>query len=295
MTSTYLVWLEWPEKCFRVNAEALAVLRNLVPSGSRIVRAKTEAGFLRALPSATHVITWHFKKDWFPKAPALRLLATPAAGRELVPVEGPEGVKIHFGGFHGAAMAESVLALMLAWCRGVVASERLGLWPKIALSERCYRLAGTHAVILGYGKIGRAIGDRLSSLGVDVTGIRRGNIGELPSAAKTADWLVCVLPGDTGTTDIVDAKLLSMLPKRCVVLNVGRGNAIDESALAEALKKGRIAAALLDVWKREPLTPDSPLGRDDVPNVVRMPHAAAFYPGYVADCFRELASEGLLA
>jgi len=292
--NVYLIWLEWPEKCFRTSPEALAVLRGLVPKGSRIVRARTEAGFLRELPKATHVVTWHFKREWFERAPRLRLLATPAAGRELLPVEGPDGVTIHFGGFHGPAMAESVLAMMLAWCRGVMWSERLGRWPKIALSEKCYRLAGTRAVILGYGRIGRTIGSRLEALGVEVKGIRRGNAAELKTAAKTADWLICVLPGDTGTTDIVDARLLKALPKRCVVVNVGRGNAIDEVALADALKKGCIAGALLDVWKKEPLTADSPLGRDDVPNLVRMPHAAAFHMEYVADAFRELAAEGLL-
>lgn len=292
--NTYLIWLEWPEKCFRTSSEALAVLRGLVPAGSRIVRARTETGFLRELPRATHVVTWYFRKEWFEKAPNLRLLATPAAGRELVPTEGPAGVTIHFGGFHGAAMAESVLAMMLAWCRGVVWSERLGHWPKLKLAERCYRLAGTKAVILGYGRIGRTIGDRLTVLGVEVKGIRRGNASELKTVAKTADWLICVLPGDTGTTDIVDSRLLKLLPKRCVVVNVGRGNAIDEAALADALKGGRIAAALLDVWKKEPLPVDSPLGRGDVPNLVRMPHSAAFHMGYVADAFRELAAEGLL-
>ena len=292
--NTYLIWLEWPEKCFLTSPGALAVLRGLVPEGSRIVRAKTESGFLRELPKATHVVTWHFKKEWFTKAENLRLLATPAAGRELLPVEGPDGVTIHFGGFHGAAMAESVLAMILAWCRGVIWSERLGYWPKLKLAERCYRLAGTKAVILGYGRIGRTIGDRLVALGVEVKGIRRGNAAELKTVAKTADWLICVLPSDTGTTDIVNAKLLACLPKKCVVVNVGRGNAIDECALADALKKGRIAAALLDVWKKEPLPKDSPLGRDDVPNLVRMPHAAAFHMDYVADSFRELAAEGLL-
>lgn len=292
--NTYLIWLEWPEKCFRTSPEALSVLRKLVPRGSRIVRVRSEAAFLRALPRATHAVTWHFREEWFARAKNLRLLATPAAGRELVPVSGPKGVTIHFGGFHGAAMAESVLALMLAWCRGVIAAERLGRWPKIALSGLCYRLAGTRAVILGYGRIGRTIGDRLESLGVDVTGIRRANAGELKSAAKRADWLICVLPGDTGTTDIVDAKLLNLLPRRCVVVNVGRGNAIDEDALAKALVSGRIAGALLDVWKKEPLDESSPLGRDGIPNLVRMPHAAAFHMGYVADAFRELFEEGLL-
>ena len=292
--NVYLVYLEWPEKCFRISPEALAVLRGLVPKGSRIVRARTEKEFLRALPSATHVITWPFKEEWFRLAPKLKVLATPSAGRELMPLEGPKGVKIHFGGFHGPAMAESVLALMLAWCRGVVAGERLGHWPKVALSERCYRLAGTRAVILGYGKIGHAIGDRLAAFGVEVVGMRRHNISSLRAEAKKADWLICVLPSDTGTTDIVDAKLIAALPKRCVVVNVGRGNAIDEAALASALKRGRIAAALLDVWKKEPLPEDSPLGGDDVPNLVRMPHSAAFYPEYIADSIRELAREGLL-
>lgn len=292
--NVYVVYLEWPEKCFRTNPEALALLKKLAPKGSRIIRARTEQGFLRALPSATHVITWPFKKEWFELAPKLKLLATPSAGRELMPTEGPKGVKIHFGGFHGAAMAESVLAMMLAWCRGVVAAERLSHWPKLALSERCYRLAGTRAVILGYGKIGRVVGDRLSALGVEVVGIRRNNVSSLAKEAKTADWLICVLPSDTGTTDMVDAKLIATLPPRCVIVNVGRGNAIDEAALASALRRGRIAAALLDVWKKEPLSPSSPLGRPDVPNLVRMPHAAAFYPGYVSDAIRELASEGLL-
>lgn len=293
--NTYLVWLEWPERCFRVDDGDLKLLRSLVPKGSRIVRARGERGFLRALPHATHAVVWNFSREWFSRAPRLRLLATPAAGRELVPVEAPPGVKVHFGGFHGDVMAESALAMMLAWCRGVVSAERLGPWPKIALSGMCYRLAGTHAVVLGYGRIGRRIGERLSALGVKVTGIRRGNLADLATAAKTADWLVCALPGDTGTTDIVDAALISKLPRRCVVVNVGRGNAIDEGALALALRRGRIAAALLDVWKKEPLEPGSPLGREDVPNLVRMPHSAAFSPEYLSDCFRELAEDGLLA
>jgi len=294
VTNTYLVWLEWPEKCFRADAVSLAYLKKLAPAGSRVIRARSEDGFLRALPSATHVVTWNFSREWFEMAPNLRLLATPAAGRELVPSEAPPGVTVHFGGFHGPAIAESVLAMMLAWCRGVVAAERLGQWPRVALSERCYRLAGTHAVILGYGRIGRAIGAALEPLGVKVTGITRRNAGELRGAAKTADWLVCALPSDTGTTGIVGSRLISALPRRCVVVNVGRGNAVDETALASALRKGRVAAALLDVFRREPLPPASPLGASGVPNVVRMPHAAAFHTGYLQDCFRELAEKGLL-
>ena len=72
LNNVYLVWLEWPEKCFRVDAEALRYLRTAVPKGSRVLRTRSEAAFLKALPKATHAITWHFKADWFAKAPRLK-------------------------------------------------------------------------------------------------------------------------------------------------------------------------------------------------------------------------------
>lgn len=295
MRNTYLIWLEWPESCFRVHETDLHALRRMVPKGSRIVRATSESAFLKALPTATHAIVWNFSSDWFARAPKLRVLATPAAGQELLPKTGPAGVTIHFGGFHGAAIAETVVGMALAWCRGIVAAMRSSkCWPRVDLSSTSYCLAGTHAVILGFGRIGRAIGAKLQALGVRITGIRRKNFGQLDAAVRTADWLIAALPGDTGTDNLVDARLLAKLPRRCVVINVGRGNAVDEVALVKALKGGRIAGALLDVFKDEPLAADR-LIAGEIPNLVRLPHASAFYPHYVSDCFEELKKEGLLA
>ena len=293
--NSYLIWLEWPEKCFRADAKALRVLRDLVPKGGRVVRARTEAAFLKALPSATHAIVWNFREEWFARAPRLRLLATPAAGRELVPRSAPKGVKVHFGGFHGAVMAETVLAFMLSWCRGVIASERAGGWPRVPLSSKCYALAGTNAVVLGYGKVGKAIGRAMRAAGVSVAGITRRNACELQKRARCADWLVCALPSDTGTDGIVGRRLISSLPRRCVVINVGRGNAIDEAALEDALRRGRIAGACLDVFAGEGRGRVPPLLRRRIPNLVATPHAAAFHAGYLRDCFEELARKGLLA
>ncbi len=292
--NVYLVWLEWPEKCFRAQAKDIASLKAMVAAGSRVIWAKSEAAFLKALPSATHAIVWNFDAAWFARAGKLRVLATPAAGQELLPKAAPKGVTIHFGGFHGEAIAETVVGLMLAWCRGVVAAERSPkVWPRADLSSTSYRLSGTHAVILGYGRIGRAIGAKLTALGVRVTGIRRKNFGELTTVARTADWLVAALPGDTGTDNLINARLIAKLPRRCVIVNVGRGNVIDENALVKALVSRRIAGALLDVFKDEPLTPTRQIA-GDVPNLVRLPHASAFYPEYVRDCFAELEREGLL-
>ena len=302
--NSYLIDLEWPEKCVRVDAEALRFFRTLVPAGSRVVRARTESAFLKALPGATHVVTWHFRREWFACAPKLRVLATPAAGRELVPTTGPAGVTIHFGGFHGAIISESVIGFAAAWAHGFF--RKVPLWPRSNIGDVCYEIAGTRAVIAGYGKVGKAIGARFEAMGASVEGFTRKNLKDLPKAAAKADWFVLALPGDTGTDDFLDAKLIRKLPRRAVVINIGRGNAVDEAALATALREGRIAGAYLDVFKNEPTVLKGVATKKEKcdlanfpaaklpPNLVRMPHSSAFSPNYLRRCFLELKDEGLL-
>lgn len=301
MKNRYLIWLNWPEPPFRLNASDLKVFKSLVAGD--VVAVRSERAFLRELPRATHVLCWEFKKKWFAGAPRLRVLATPGAGRELLPADDelPDGVRKVHGRFHGAIMSETVVACMLAWCRGLFTAYdwqktggRENLWRRADFGEYCYSMAGTKAVILGYGNIGRVTGAKLKALGVSVKGIRRRNIADLPDAVVDADWLICVLPSDTGTDNMVDARLLRRMKKTAVIVNVGRGNAIDEDALADALKRRRIAAAFLDVFKREPLTEDSPLAAD-LPGLFRLPHGSAFSPDYLKLFFRELAADGNLA
>ena len=129
---------------------------------------------------------------------------------------------------------------------------------------------------------------------------------------SSADWLILALPSTTGTDDIVNAKLIAKLNKKCVVINVGRGNSVDEKALLKALRQGKIAGAYLDVCKHEPSGTggDSPrkiggvcphgtvpfLGAlPDLPgNLVIMPHSSAFSPQYLKICFKELQDDGCL-
>ena len=316
-----VVWLRWPEKCFRANAGDIAYLKSLLPRSARLLEAKGEREFLAALPSATHAIVWHFKEEWYQLAPKLKVLATPAAGRELVAWrDAPPGVKVHFGAFHGPIISETVLGFMLAWTRGFF--WKGPLWPRSELAEHCGDLQGTTAVIAGFGKIGRAIASRLEQFGVKCIGLTRHGVFTLADyrdgcAAKDdvrrakaarpilrrADWFVLALPSDTGTDDFLDKRLIGLLPRKCVVVNIGRGNAVDEKALLSAIEEGRLAGAYLDVFKEEPtaLNPKAgPRGRGlaaarRVPwNLVRMPHACAFSARYMKECFRELAEEGLL-
>ena len=322
--NTYLIWLEWPERCFRANDGDLKLFRSLVPNGSRVVRVKSERAFLKALPSATHAVVWHFKKEWFACATKLKVLATPAAGRELVAWrDAPKGVKVHFGSFHGPIISETVLGFLLAWTRGFF--WKGPMWPREKLSEHCGDLEGTTAVIAGFGRIGRAIAARLEPFGVECFGITQHGIFTLAnfhaghsttdirqgaSALKIpipllhrADWFILALPSDTGTDDFFDARLIRRLPKKCVVVNVGRGNAVDEDALLAAIKEGRLAGAYLDVFKHEPTALNPKIGprgkglaaAKNVPwNLVRMPHACAFSSRYMKECFKELKSECLL-
>ena len=307
--NTYLVWLEWPERCFRAGAGDIAYLKSLVPKGSRVVHARSERAFLRALPAATHAIVWNFRSEWFATARRLRLLATPAAGRELVPTEGPPGVAIHFGSFHGAIMAESVTAFVLGWARGFFRPElREKPWPRTELGGVCTEVAGTRAVIVGYGHVGRAIGAKLEALGVSVSGITRHGVfaggrkitrPDMGALLSSADWFVMALPATAETDNYLSARMIAKLPRRCVVVNVGRGNSIDERALFSALKSRRLAGAYLNVRKHEPSatvleSPGYVQGLADLPNCVSMPHSSAFSPCYVRRCIKELKDEGLI-
>ncbi len=252
------------------------------------------------------------------------MLATPAAGRELVAWrDAPNGVTIHFGAFHGPIISETVLGFILAWTRGFF--WKGPMWPRAELSEHCGDLEGTTAVIAGFGKIGRAIAERLAPFGVTCHGITRHGVYTLPAFRETesgnqikqsnkktlkqfslyskADWFIMALPSDTGTDDFLDDKMIRRLPKKCVVINIGRGNSVDEDALLAALREGRLAGAYLDVFKQEPTALNPKLGRSgkglaamkSVPwNLVRMPHSCAFSTRYMKECFRELERDGML-
>ena len=173
MGNSYLIWLEWPERCFRASEGDMRLFRSLVPKGSHVVHARSEGAFLKALPGATHAVVWHFEKEWYARAPKLKVLATPAAGRELVAWRAaPESVKVHFGTFHGPIISETVLGFLLAWTRGFF--WKGPLWPRKELSEHCGDLHGTTAVIAGFGRIGRAIAARLEPFGVEHRLLRDG-------------------------------------------------------------------------------------------------------------------------
>ncbi|PYD48217.1 2-hydroxyacid dehydrogenase [Novacetimonas pomaceti] len=138
--------------------------------------------------------------------------------------------------------------------------------------------------IMGMGHLGTRVAHRLSAFGFGVRGWSRtprdlsgievfaGDDGIADFLSRT-DILVSLLPSTPRTRDLIDRKLLSHLPRGAGLVNVGRGDQLREGDLMEALDEGRLSGAILDVFRHEPLPPDSPLW--DHPAITITPHAAA--------------------
>ena len=145
------------------------------------------------------------------------------------------------------------------------------------------------AVVVGLGRIGAEIARLARALGLKVIGIRRSPrraddpVDELhppaalPGLLSRCDWLIIACPLTPETRGLVDAQAIAALPKGARVINIARGEIVDEPALIEALKNGHLAGAYLDVFAIEPLPPDSPLW--ELPNVLATPHNSAVATG----------------
>jgi phosphoglycerate dehydrogenase-like enzyme len=126
-------------------------------------------------------------------------------------------------------------------------------------------LADTRALIVGYGTIGRLIGERLTGFGVDVTGVTRsGRDGTLAPDQWQAqigayDWIVLAAPSTDATRTMIGAEQLAAMKRSAWLINIARGDMIDQDALVSALADGTIAGAFLDPTTPEPLPADHPL------------------------------------
>jgi len=180
----------------------------------------------------------------------------------------------------GPMIAEWALARALAF------SQQLGALAQDQEQRRWQHrdvtmLRGTRAVIVGTGDVGSHVGRLFRALGCVVHGISRSGIGDpevfsscsatasLASEAATADWLIVTLPLTAATRGMVGRAVLETC-RGAVLMNAGRGAVVDESLIPEALDKGWLRGAALDVFDVEPLPQGSPLWND--PRVVISPH-----------------------
>ncbi len=222
-----------------------------------------------------------------PGPPVVQLLT---AGYEHAVPHLPPGVRLaNAAGVHDTATAELAVALVLAAQRGI---------PDFALAQQDGRwlpphhypgLADRRVLIIGYGRIGRAVAARLRPFEVQVGAVaslarggdeiveRVAGLEELPDLLPVHDVVVLVVPLTPATRHLVDAAFLAALPDGALLVNVSRGAVVDTEALLAQVRTGRLRAAL-DVTDPEPLPAEHPLWR--CPGVLVSPHMGGVSPAF---------------
>lgn len=253
-----------------------------------------EAEWLALLGQAT--ILYDFDRthlDDLPEvAPGVRWIQATSAGigqfvaRHRYPERMPDTVFTTARGVHAIPLAEFVAMSMLMHTRRAAHFQALQgerHWERYAGTD----LEGRTVVVVGLGAVGHEVARVAAALGLRVIGVRRNpgrtagdgsvTLAVGPEALldhlPEADFLVLVAPHTPETEGMIGAEELAALPEGAVLINIGRGALVDESALIEVLSSGRLGGAYLDVFAEEPLPAESPLW--EMPGVVVTPHSAS--------------------
>jgi lactate dehydrogenase-like 2-hydroxyacid dehydrogenase len=178
-------------------------------------------------------------------------------------------------------VADVAVGLVMMTGRGFVRANRFvhaGEWLNRG-PELTTKLSGKTAGILGLGRIGKAIAQRLSAIGMKIayTGRKPQDvpyrfIAELKALAAESDFLIVACPGGAATKNIVNAEVLAALGTKGTLVNIARGSIVDEPALIDALEKATIKGVGLDVFADEPRIPQALLAMD---NAVLLPHVGS--------------------
>jgi phosphoglycerate dehydrogenase-like enzyme len=267
------------------NARFLELLRAADLPDLELVAADNEAG-MRAVAAECDIFFGEPRRiaPLLPAAARLAWVQSSFAGVEALCSPGLRrdyrltGVK----GIFGLQMSEYVFAYMLALERNlftVRANQKERRWRDLSFRPLCDLTLG----ICGLGDIGRHIAATAAHFGMRVVGYKHSP-ADVPHVERVysgtgfdaflslPDYLVLVLPRTAATDNLIDAAALGCMKPSAVLINVGRGNAVNEGDLAAALQERRIRAAVLDVFESEPLPEESPLWA--VPNLFITPHNA---------------------
>ena len=255
---------------------------------------------LTTVPAASEIVLGEPKliRDALPRLSTLRWVQSIYAGVEPL-VDAPprrDYVLTNARGVFGELMSEYVFGYLLFFEKKIlerIKTQERKQWQRPELGV----LRGKTIGLLGVGSIGAHLAGTARNFKMNVRGYtlesetspevdRYYHGTELLRFVDGLDYLVSVLPRTEDTNKIVDAHLLEALPPHAVFINVGRGNAVDESALVDALTQRRLAAAVLDVFAKEPLPEDHPFWT--TPNLFMTFHTSAIsYPEDITKLFIE--------
>ncbi len=236
------------------------------------------------------IIFGSFTREMVRAAPNLTWIQSTSAGMDkaLIPEVADSDIVIsNASGVHAVQVAEHAWALTAALTRGLHVSFRHQLdhaWKRPPLAD----LLGATILIVGFGGIGQyyaqlAQGYAARLIALDIQGGAKPDYVEaiwdmdrLDEGLQIADVVFIAVPYTPETEKLINARALGLMKNTAFLVNTARGPIVDEAALVEALKNREIAGAGLDVFEKEPLSPDSPLW--DMENAIVTPHAAGGSP-----------------
>ena len=256
-----------------------------------VVRASNQDELMAALPEC-EVFFGRVTDQICEAAPKLRWVQAPSAGVEHVPgvraLRERDIVVTNSRGAHGPSIGEHTFALLLALTRQLplcFERQRERSWKREDIYFGGAReIRGMTMGLLGYGAIGRGVAQRAKGFELDLLAVDaqahdpRPHLDEvwppsrLPELLARSDVVVVSTPLTTETRHLLDAEAIGRMKPDAYLIVVSRGGIVDEAALVEAMQRGHLAGAALDVTEQEPLPPDSPLW--DLPNIILTPHTA---------------------
>lgn len=217
------------------------------------------------------------------RMPKLEIIASASVGYDGIPVEyaRSKGIPVtNTPDVLNDDVADLAVALMIMTARRLVASDtyvRAGKWLKGGEHPLAQKASGKRVGILGMGRIGKEIAKRAEAMNNTIAYHTRRPVMDVPykhypdlvELAKNSDFLIVIIPSTPETAKIVNKAVIEALGPTGILVNVARGAVVDEDALVEALKSGKLGGAGLDVFAKEPQVPEALLPMD---NVVLQPH-----------------------
>ncbi|HXR24991.1 MAG TPA: D-2-hydroxyacid dehydrogenase [Candidatus Binataceae bacterium] len=295
--------------------------------GAEIVdrRCRSQAEMIEAAAGGCDVLfSFRAPDALIRQAPGLKWIQFLSAGADHV-MKGelharPEIAITNASGIHSTPIAEYTIASMLAWSHGFHVTLRAQIrreWKRNwDFMDSVDSLRGKTLGVIGYGSIGRETARMGQALGMTVLALKRNpderrdtgwsppGIGDpeglIPARwygpdgyaeiLRDSDFITVTLPATTATRRVIGRAEIAVMRPHAYLVNIGRGEVIDQEALIEALREKRIGGAGLDVFEREPLEPESPLW--DLENAILTPHMSGSFKGYNSACC-ELFAENL--
>jgi hydroxypyruvate reductase len=217
------------------------------------------------------------------KLPALEIISVMGVGYDGVDVAAAKqrGIMVtHTPDVLNDDVADLAIGLMLACARQLPQADRWvreGKWAAQGAMPLARKMSGARLGLVGMGRIGQAIAQRALAFGMTVAYTARTHKPQLPHTfyadarelASRCDFLVVITPGGEGTRRLINAEVLEALGTKGILVNVARGSVVDEAALVDALQRGVIGGAGLDVFEAEPNVPQA---LREMPQVVLTPH-----------------------